>query len=524
MLEAFATSLPVTVGAVIVGPLLIGAGVLVLIGLGAMYLSGGRKQTRQLSSAPGSRAMGAAGGQGSEQPAAPDPRDTMPYGQLRQQAGSMLVAADEAVRSSDQEILFAQAAYGDEAVEVFRQDIQKSKDHLRDAFRLQQQLDQQPPQDETEARRIVRQIMEHCEQLDASLDAHRQEFEGLRDLERSPGPAAAQLNERLADLRTRLHAAAAELPQLQKRYTGEPLESLQQNLDRAEGLLEDAQSHGETAAQAAEAHRASDAVVAIHAGERSAAEAAALLDSADQTSSRLQDARRNLDVGVAQTEQDVAQARATRDAGQAPELAGPIAAAEAAVARVRQTIDSGERYDPLELLLGLELAHRELDEPLNAVRDRQAQDRRAREMLQTELLTARNQVQSSQDYLRSRAHRVGTTARTRLAEAERCLSEAQAFADTQPARALDFATQAKTLAVQAAQIAEQDRAEENLMNTGGGFGGYGRHWGGGYGTGYGGGYGTGYGYGGGYGRRRGSGRAGRRMLRYGMRHGRRRWF
>ncbi|MDZ5076273.1 hypothetical protein [Nesterenkonia sp. HG001] len=513
MLEAAALPLPLPVGAIFVGPLIIGAGVLVLIGLGAMYLSGGRKQTRRLSSAPGAPGLGPGGQQGQSAPV--DPRDSMPFDQLRQQAGSLLVAADEAVRSSEQEILFAQAAYGDEAVAVFREDIEKSKGHLRDAFRLQQQLDQQPPSEEAQARSIVKQIMDHCEELDASLDAHRQEFEGLRDLERSPGPAVEQLDERLTGLGQRLQQLGAQLPELQARYEGEPLRGLEKNLHRTEELISQAGTQRDAARSAAEEQRTSDAVVAIHSGEQSAGQAGELLDSAEQTISQLHDARKNLDVGLAQTEQDVAQARATRDAGQAPELAGPIAAAEAAVARVRRTLDSDGRYDPLDLLLGLELAHRELDAPLNSVRDRQAKDRRAREMLQTELLTARNQVQSSQDFLRSRAHRVGTTARTRMAEAERCLSEAQSFAETQPARALDFATQAKTLAVQAAQIADRDRAEENLAGSGGfgGFGGSGRHWGGGYG----GGYGTGYG------RQRSHGRAGRRMMRYGMRHGRRRW-
>ena len=483
MLEPSAMQLPLTVSSVIVGPLIIGAGVLVLIGLGAMYLSGGRKQGRRLSGGSRSGSLGPGGGDG--RTADPDPKDTMPFEQLRQQAGSMLVAADEAVRSSEQEILFAQAAYGDESVAVFREDIEKSRGHLRDAFRLQQQFDQDPPSQEDEQRQVFKDIIGHCEQLDSTLEDHRQEFEGLRDLERSPGPAVDQLAERLSGLRTRLQTAEERLPGLESDYEGDPIVRYRNNSIRVRETLDSAESTCSEARESVSAGQSSEAVVAIHAGEQSAGEAADLLDSMDQTAERLGTARKNLDVGIAQTEQDIAQAEATREAGQAPELSGPIAAAQAAVRRVRQVLDSGDRYDPLELLLGLELAHRELDAPLNSVRDRQAKDRRARETLQTELLTARNQVQSSLDYLRSRTHSLGTTARTRMAEAERCLSEARSFAETQPSRALEFATQAKTLAVQAAQIAERDRAEANLTSSGGGFGGYGRHWGGGPGLGYG---------------------------------------
>lgn len=519
MPEAFAIPLLPPVGAVLVGPLIIGAGVLVLIGLGAMYLSGGRKQTRRLSQGGAHRAMGP--GHGSGETAEPDPRDTMAFDELRQQAGSMLVAADEAVRSSQQEILFAQAAYGDDAVSVFRDDIESSRGHLSDAFRLQQQFDQNPPEEEAEGREMLKSIIDHCEQLDQTLEAHRQEFEGLRDLERSPGPAVEQLTERITGLHARLHSAQDRLPDLESRFDGEPISRHRQNLTRVREILQAAESTRDTARQATSSGDNSEAVVAIHSGEQSAGEAAELLDSMEQTAERLSTARKNLDVGLAQTEQDIAQAKATREAGQAPELAGPIAAAEAAVRRVREVLESDQRFDPLELLLGLELAHRELDAPLNSVRDRQAQDRRARETLQTELLSARNQVQSSLDYLRSRSHRVGTTARTRMAEAERCLSEARSFAESQPSRALEFAVQARTLAVQAAQIAERDRAEDNLASSGAGFGGYGRHWGGGYGGGFGGGYGGGLGMGR---PRRGYGRAGRRMMRYGMGHRRRRWF
>jgi hypothetical protein len=115
-------------------------------------------------------------------------------------------------------------------------------------------------------------------------------------------------------------------------------------------------------------------------------------------------------------------------------------------------------------------------------------------MLQHELLTARHQVQSSMDFLRSRRYGVSSTARTRMAEAERCLTEAQTVGDAQPAQAVELAQQAKTLAVQAAQIAEREAATAQMQSmgggygTGGGFGGFGypgRHRPMGYGGGFG---------------------------------------
>lgn len=465
----------------IVGPLIIGAGILALIGIGAVWASRGRRP--QLRTGRSDTASGALG-----RTAEQDPLDTMELEELRRQAGSMLVSADDAVNASEQEILFAEAAYGSEQVRVFQDDIEASREHLQESFRLQHQLDDSLPQSEDEARNLLKRIVTNCRRIDETLESHRQEFEGLRNLERDPRPALEHLSSRLDVLNPRREGAATALGRMEEHYQDGALRQYRDNLAQASEAL---QTAGSACTEAHEAHQAgetADSVVALHRGEQAAADAAKLIESMEETEERLQSARRNLDVGIDQTEQDIAQAKAIYEAGQAPELAGPIAAAEAAVHRVRRAVESEERLDPLELLQGLELAHRELDEPLNAVRDRQAKDRRARDMLQAELLTARNQVQSSADFLRSRRYGVGSTARTRMAEAERCLSEAQAFSETQPSKALDMAVQAKTLAVQAAQIAEREVAESAL--TGGS--GLGTPWGGtGYGGGGFGGYGTG---------------------------------
>lgn len=339
-------------------------------------------------------------------------------------------------------------------------------------------------------------MIANCQQVNETLESHRQDFESLRSLELDPRPALDQLRARIEELGRRREQAQKRLPDLQSTYDDDALASFTEGLTHSSRSLDHARRAAAEAEQALTGSDASDAVVAIHTGEEAAGEAGKLIDSLEETQLRLRSAEQNLSIGLDQTEQDIAQARATMQAGQSAELAGPIAAAEAAVKQVRRALDSQQKTNPLELLNSLEIAHRELDEPLNAVRDQQARDRRAREVLQTEILTARHQVQSSRDYLRSK--RSGATSRTRMAEAERTLAEAESIGDDQPAKALELATQAKTLAVQAAQIARQESAEDALSGGGGyggGFGGFGMP--GGYG--YPGGRG---GMGGGFGRRR----------------------
>ncbi|MDO5493815.1 MAG: hypothetical protein Q4F53_09430 [Nesterenkonia sp.] len=482
------------VAAVIVGPLMIGAAVLVLIGLGALYLSRGSGR-RSLPSGSRPSLSGRTGADDEQH----DPRRDRSVDELRREAGSLLMEADQAIRSSEQEVLFAEASYGSEEVEVFRRDIEQSKEHLSAAFRSQHSVDRDPPEDEERAKDLFIEILDSCRRIHETLESHREEFESLRDLENRPEPAIEQLASTVSDVRDRLETAQARVPVLEQDFSASALQPLQENLREARRLVEIADSALDEARTSAESSDASAAVVAIHRGEESIDDAGEQLSSAESTDERLIQAHRSLERELGQTEQDIAQAEATLEAGQAPELAGPVAAARSAVARIRRTVEESERTDPLDLLSQLEEAHRELDEPLNSVRDMHARDRRARESLETELLTARNQVQSSMDFLRSKRMRVSPEAQARMSEAERCLREAVDLRESHPARALDHAQQAKVLAVQAAQIAEtvdRERAEENLMGMGMGPGGrdhggryYGRGSGDAFGRGYGGGFG-----------------------------------
>lgn len=512
-------TIPTVTGAIIVGPLIIGAAVLALIGVGAVYLSGGSKRSKRFA---------ASRQRGQVEQGERDPLDEHSTEELRLKAGELLVAADNAVQSSEQELLFASASYGDEKVATFEEDLASAKAHLSESFRLQQQADAVDEEDDAQARHLLKQIIGSAEKVNETLQSHQEEFDGLRDLERNPQPAVEELQQQLDALTPRRADCESALQQLRTQYSDDALHQYRDNLEQSNQVLQSAQSAQSEAAAATASGDTAEAVLAIHSGEQAASDARSLIESMEQTQERLATARRNLDIGVAQTHQDIAQAKATYDAGQAPELAGPIAAAETTVARTERALQSQERIDPLELLHALELAHRELDTPLNAVRDRQAQDRRARQMLDHELLTARNQVQSSLDYLRSRRYGASSTARTRMAEAQRCLTEAESTGSSQPSRAVELAQQAKGLAVQAAQIAEREAATAGMQTMGGGAGHRGSL-GGGYGTGggfggFGGlGYGTGVpqqrGYG--YGRRRSALGMGMRMAARAGR--RRRW-
>src|SRR5699024_4546422 len=87
-----------------------------------------------------------------------DPRDATPVEELRTQDGSALIQADDAIKVAEQEIGFAQASYGDESVEMFQQDVVQAKEHMRQSFQLQHQLDDHIPDTEEEQRSWLKEI------------------------------------------------------------------------------------------------------------------------------------------------------------------------------------------------------------------------------------------------------------------------------------------------------------------------------------------------------------------------------
>jgi hypothetical protein len=413
-----------------------------------------------------------------------DPLDEMSVEELRTKAGSLLVAADDAIRSSEQEVGFALASYGEESVETFRKDIEVAKDHMRESFQLQNQLDDHIPDTEEQKRAWLKDIIARCEAVGASLSAHQKEFNDLRHLEDSADSALADLRARAAQAADTVSGAEQQLVALHGKYADTALVEVTDNANQARERLQFVQAAVAKAEESLASSDRSTAVLAIRAGEESVAQTVTLVEAVAKASQHLDQSMENLRVGVGQTTQDLAQARALVDAGQHRELAGPIAGVEQTLGRVKAGLNSG-RPDPVDLLKQLEKAHRQLDAPLAGIRDRQEQERRAASSLQAAIMQAQAQIDGTQDFIAARRGAVGSQARTKVAEAERTLQQAVRLSGQDPVTALNLANQASSLADRASQLAQQDLSS----------------WGGGYaGAGYGhGGHRGGYGHGGGAG-------------------------
>lgn len=410
-----------------------------------------------------------------------DPLAALSVEELRAKAGPLLIAADDAIRSSEQEVGFAMAEFGEEAIKPFAEDIQTAKAHLNESFKLQQQLDDSVPDTEADQRTWLGDIIRRCEAVNATLEEHKEDFNALRELERNAPQAVEALRQQVPALRSGLEAAQASLRGLADRYADTALVQVRDNIEQARERLDFIDSAVRTADAKIAAGETAEAAVAVRTGEEGVHQARVLIDAIGKTGKELDEARSDLESAVAATAQDLAQARAVLANGQHPELAGPAAAVEQSLGRVREGMQAG-RMDPLALLAGIEQARGALDAPLTAIRDQRQQAQRAAQQLQAAVRTAQVKIDGTDDFIRARRGGVGATARTRLAEAQRNLDEALRLGQHDPVAALQYANQAAYLADQAARQAESD-----VDGFGGG------HGGGGFGGGFGGGRGSGLG-------------------------------
>jgi hypothetical protein len=444
-------------------PLLVGAGVVVAAGAAGAYALSRRRR---------SRALGASGGETA------DPLAGLSVEELRKRAGNLLVRADDTIKSSEQELGFAEASYGSDAVGNFTKALADAKAHLSESFKLQQQLDDHIPDTEQQQRAWLAEIIHRSEAAIQSLADQKADFDALRELERTAPAALDNIASGVQSATARLTGAEQTLTNLRATYAESAVKQVSDNITQAKDRLAFVESASKQARDQLSANESGLAAVSVRAAEEALHQSGVLLEAIDKASSALDTARAGLDTALADTESDLAQAKAMTAGGAHAELAGPVAGVESVLAQARQELTGG-KIDPVSLLGRVEKAHQQLDDVLTGVRDKEQQAQRAAAALQQAIRTAQDTIGATNDYIEARRGGVGTEARTRLAEAQRNLDYALSIAQSDPSSALAYAQQATSLAQQAAQIAQHD--VEQFAGFGGFGTGGGRNYGGGIG-------------------------------------------
>ncbi|GGU72742.1 hypothetical protein GCM10010275_04140 [Streptomyces litmocidini] len=410
------------------------------------------------------------------------PKETAPsLDELDGEARRTLVATDDAVRTSREELGFASAQFGEEAVRPFTEAVDFAEEQLTASFRLRQKLDDSFPEDDPTRRAVLDEILRRCAGANARLDAETEDFDRLRALERTAPEALAAVEAAFREQTGRIGTAEATLTAMRERYAETAAAPVAGDVEQAKDRLVFATTHVDQARQRIDAGDNGGAAVHIRAAEGAVDQAARLTEAVDRRARDLAEAVGKLASALAETDADLAEARGlsdgTAEGVSTAGLRGRIARAESVVAEVRRGVDAG-RYDPIDALRRVEEADAVLDEAM----ERESGARRARVLLDQVMLTARSSIGAASDYVTTHRGAVGSEARTRLAEARRRWEEARSLADADdPRAALAEARQADALARHAQDLAEQDVRTYGNPNGLGGVTGVGGSGGGGLG-------------------------------------------
>jgi hypothetical protein len=464
------------------GALAVLVGIAVVGGGGYALVRSRRRKKQAAASARAAEERAAA------EAAARDPHHGTSTEQLTFRASEQLLALDEAVKTSELDLAYARSQYGEQPVAGFQEALDQSKAELSRAFTIRQELDDDVPEDEPTQRRMLTELLQLTAAADARLSGQAEAYARLRHLQESAPQSLAALTPAIEAVRAQVPSVERTLQDLQQRFARTAWAAVAENATEARSrieLAEQAVAHGRSELDEG---RPAGAVPAIRAAEDALAQSRTLLDGVGRLAAELAATGARFDEVRAETEKDIAEARAMVSRGvDTPGLREQLARAESALAGSVEELRprDGGLPDPLAAVRRLDEADLALEAALEPARDVRQQQERAAAHLQQAIRAADSSVTVAGDFIATRRGAVGSSARTRLAEAERHLDDASRLGASDPLAALRAAQRADGLARQALAEAQEDVDDYMSGGYGGrngggpGYGGYRRGYGGG---------------------------------------------
>lgn len=458
---------------------IVGGGVLVLVA-GAVGSRGPRRR-RDASYAPAGLADGAS----------TPPRATTAA--LRVEASAALVALDDALRSSGQELEFAKAEFGLAATDGFVVALDAAGSRLAEAFALHTALVERPATavSDQEARDVLTRVLALTVEADALLDEQSDAFAALRDLQARLDTLLPELAERSEEVRARIGPASDALRQLRIMYPPSSLVSLEQKIPQATALLDTVGPSVEEGLSLVAGGSRRGAAARYRVAQEAVAHASTFLQDVHDGVEDLAASTALIAQAVASIQADLADvgrlAGALDEAG-APAALGPAApdpartAAASAAARDAIAAAQVPESDPLAVLERLRSAEEALDAALAPAREAESVRLRVRERADAAVQRAQVSVGRLDAYVQQHRAALSEAPRARLAAARESLAVALAALAADPAGAL-VAAQATEQAVTAGhEVARADVDRRPAWSTSdddsdGGWGGSGRSYG-----------------------------------------------
>lgn len=391
--------------------------------------------------------------------------------QLEQRASVLLVEMDDDLRTAEQELGFATAQFGGEAVADYEKALAGARAALDQSFRIQGSLEGAESAPLEKRREAYGEMIRLIEQADAELDAKAEEFDRLRELEQNAPQVLASLDERRAALADAPARIATEIARLRETYASPALDDVADNDEQAEARLAFAATALDEAREAVADGATGEAASDLHDAERALGQVDELLAAVTSLAPAFADAEKRALETIAELEGDIRQAQQMPDPD--GRIARAIAETTARIDEARANLTGSERT-PIIVADALEQADKAIDDVVATARAAEEARRRKAQKLDGAIRQAHHHLGTAESYISTRRGGIGGTARSQAAQARAALDDAAALAQTDPDRAIARAQEASRLAQRASQSARNDVNRYRGSGYGGHSSGYGR--------------------------------------------------
>ncbi|WP_460774856.1 hypothetical protein [Microbacterium sp. GXF7504] len=384
--------------------------------------------------------------------------------ELARRAQQGLVAVDERIRTTTQELAFAEAELGPKAVGDLREALTAVRTHLAEAFHLHQLNHDEIPDTPEELRTRNARIAQLCEWAEELLDDRTSALaDQVARIRRAP-EVLAGVRRDAQRLRERIPTARTIVERLATRYSDSALRQVSGNPDEAEQVLGFAEHSADVSERRRDAGRGEEANLALEAATESVRRAEGMLDAVEDFEIEALRAESTLTDVIADSRGDL---MAVRDAPRTPEVLAAAARLEEALASLAP---SGTRNDPFDELSRLREANTALDAAVDAARARAARPLPSPDLVRHAVDDADRQIAVARSLIDGHRGWIGADARTRLAESQRVRADIDRLPPVDDSReqALPMARRASELASEALRLAQRDIDESRPRDQWGG--------------------------------------------------------
>ena len=359
---------------------------------------------------------------------------------LTSQSSTLLLQADELVRSAADELDFARAQFGETKTDAYVKALSGAQAGIAKAFTAQQTMNE--ASDSGSRTEAALTLQHELNQVMPALVEQQKAFNQLRDEEASVPTQATDVKTRILEAIAALPSVEAELTALQTLYSSTTVASLMDNPQQARALLDSASVAANQATSLATSDP-SAALVQLDIARRALSMAGHQTEAIMSAKHDLAAANEVLTKAIASITSDLSDVTTLKADSAA--FAPLVAEAQKAVAEA-QSARAGSA-DPLAALENLRLAESQLDAALEPLRSQADARERKVQAARNAVSDAQAQYARANSYIQGRRGVIPLDVRSTLAEAKAELDQAVALVQTDPDQATTLAKSARSVAL-----------------------------------------------------------------------------